>query len=478
MNAGDRQSPIVAPEQGSAAEPGGALELPPPTADAAQPARLDQAIQAELPLAMPRTVDLPAAPVAPARNARREPHASWLLPCLCLFAVVLAGLYAAPYLIYHWRALAARADAEAFFEKRRAELRAEAEHADERLAVLDGRVELASLGFREVIRKVSPWVVNVANYREPRADEHALAKKVLFRDPDDDRTYVQEGVGSGLIVKPGVILTNHHVVRGATRLRLTVPSGQSITLSTDNLLVDGITDLAVMRLPDDLPDAIRRETNVQSVFADSDKHVHVGDFALAVGSPLGLRHTVTQGVISAKGRQLHLLDLVELLQTDAPINPGNSGGPLFDQLGRVVGINVAIASDNGGNQGIGFAIPSNTVRKICDHLLAAGEVPRGYLGVALAEVSGPLARRLNLEAGGVLVREVLPGDPGARSGLRVGDVIVGLDREPLHAVQPVRHLRQLIVDQGPGSQITLSILRDGAPREVPVQVGKRPADLP
>jgi serine protease Do len=478
MNAGDRQSPIVAPEQGSAAEPGGALELPPPTADAAQPARLDQAIQAELPLAMPRTVDLPAAPVAPARNARREPHASWLLPCLCLFAVVLAGLYAAPYLIYHWRALAARADAEAFFEKRRAELRAEAEHADERLAVLDGRVELASLGFREVIRKVSPWVVNVANYREPRADEHALAKKVLFRDPDDDRTYVQEGVGSGLIVKPGVILTNHHVVRGATRLRLTVPSGQSITLSTDNLLVDGITDLAVMRLPDDLPDAIRRETNVQSVFADSDKHVHVGDFALAVGSPLGLRHTVTQGVISAKGRQLHLLDLVELLQTDAPINPGNSGGPLFDQLGRVVGINVAIASDNGGNQGIGFAIPSNTVKKIVEQLVADGEVPRGYLGIALDEVPGARAKKLGIADGAIVIMKVSPDEAAAKAGLKEGDVVTAFNKEPLSRYQPVRHFRQLIVDTPPDSEAVLEVLRDGQRREITVKVTKRPAKLP
>ena len=121
-------------------------------------------------------------------------------------------------------------------------------------------------------------------------------------------------------------------------------------------------------------------------FADSDKDVHVGDWTLAVGSPLGLRQTVTQGVISAKGRLLHMLDLVELLQTDAAINPGNSGGPLFDQLGRVVGINVAIASDNGGNQGIGFAIPSNTAKKIVEQLIdarrSAARLPRHRPGRA------------------------------------------------------------------------------------------------
>src|SRR5439155_20385879 len=136
----------------------------------------------------------------------------------------------------------------------------------------------------------------------------------------------------------------------------------------------------------------REDLNASAEFADSDKDVHVGDWALAIGSPLGLRQTVTQGVISAKGRVLGMLDLVELLQTDAAINPGNSGGPLFDQYGRVVGINVAIASDNGGNQGIGFAIPSNTARRIAAQLLEEGEVQRGYLGIALDEVPPAQAR--------------------------------------------------------------------------------------
>src|SRR5262249_5451295 len=145
-------------------------------------------------------------------------------------------------------------------------------------------------------------------------------------------------------------------------------------------------DLAVLKLGDNLPAGIRDDAKAEAVWADSDKGVQVGDRVLAMGSPLGLRHTVTQGIISAKGRLLAMLDMVELLQTDAAINPGNSGGPLFDQLGRVAGINVAIASDNGGNQGIGFAIPSNTAKRIFEQLSTTGEVSRGYLGIGLEDV--------------------------------------------------------------------------------------------
>src|SRR5207253_2663490 len=167
----------------------------------------------------------------------------------------------------------------------------------------------------------------------------------------------------------------------------------------------------------DLPANLREDVNVTTAFADSDKDVQVGDWALAIGSPLGLRQTVTQGVVSAKGRLLTMLDLVELLQTDAAINPGNSGGPLFDQYGRIMGINVAIASDNGGNQGIGFAIPSNTAKKIFEQLRAQGEVPRGFLGIALMEVLGAKAKALGLgENGGVLITLVEPNPAAGKAG--------------------------------------------------------------
>jgi serine protease Do len=413
----------------------------------------------------------PAAPADPNRRSR-------LLPGATLLVLVLLFLYVTPYLLHHWRTLEIQGEVQAIYEKRRAELRAEADHADERLAELDKRAHLASLGFREVARKVAPYVVNVANYREPRRLELAAGKKALFQDPDNDLTYVSESVGSGLIVKPGVILTNYHVVRKAARLRVTFASGQSIGIDDDTVAVDAITDLAIVRLPEKLPEGLRKEADVSCVFADSAKDVQVGDWALAVGSPLGLRQTLTQGVISAKGRLLNLLDMVELLQTDAAINPGNSGGPLFDQLGRVIGINVAIASDNGGNQGIGFAIPSNTARRISEQLLADGEVQRGYLGIGLEELPAARARALKLDEGAVLVKEVVAGEAGDLAGLQGGDIILGVGRETLHRQQASRHLRQIIVDTEPGTQVTLHILRGNGRRELPVTIGRRPGHIP
>jgi serine protease Do len=207
--------------------------------------------------------------------------------------------------------------------------------------------------------------------------------------------------------------------------------------------------------------------------------VHVGDWAIAIGSPLGLKQTVTQGVVSAKGRLLPMLDLVELLQTDAAINPGNSGGPLFDQHGRIMGINVAIASDNGGNQGIGFAIPSNTASKIFEQLKDHGEVPRGYLGIGLEEVRGDNAKALGLAGqGGVLIKLIQPDQAAEKAGLHVGDVITRFNNEVLPSDQAARQLRQLIVDTNPSDEISLEILRHGKKQTHQIKVGKRPADLP
>ncbi|GEM_PF-3377370 len=455
-----------------------------------EPVMLDRGAfhsQAPLPVIVPVQLAEAAAPMAAEPLPSQPPVAlhvgrafwGWVMPSVVFVALVLLVLYVTPFLLVHWRVKEVQAEAEAIYQKRRAELKAEAEHADARLDLLDKRVQLVSLGFREVVRKVAPRVVNVANYRDPK---HEIlgppGKRNLFYDADKDRHYVQFGVGSGLIVKPGYVLTNHHVVEKAQRLRLTFASGRSLGLEPSAVVSDAITDLAVLRLPKELPEALKEECNQVADFADSDKDVQVGDWALAVGSPLGLKQTVTQGVISAKGRLLHMLDLVELLQTDAAINPGNSGGPLFDQLGRVTGINVAIASDNGGNQGIGFAIPSNMTKKIVDQLIEKGEVPRGYLGIGLEELTGPKAKALGITDGGVVITRIVPGEPAQLAGLQNGDVIVRINNEALSQFQPIRHLRQLIVDVMPDSEATLEIVRNGQRQTVKVKVGKRPANLP
>jgi S1-C subfamily serine protease len=166
------------------------------------------------------------------------------------------------------------------------------------------------------------------------------------------------------------------------------------------------------------------------------------------------------------------------LQTDAAINPGNSGGPLFDQHGRVAGINVAIASDNGASQGIGFAIPSNVARRIFEELVAKGEVVRGYLGIALEEVSSKHAKTLGLVDGAVLVKDVMPDEAAARAGMLRGDIIVRFNNETLAKAQPSRHLRQLIFDTQPDTNVSVEVFRRGNRVTLTAQIGKRPLKLP
>jgi S1-C subfamily serine protease len=406
-------------------------------------------------------IALPVAPVVDHPVARGLWN--WVLPGLFFMSMVVLSLYATPYLLVHWRMLEAQGDAEATFLKRRAELRAEAEHADERLVQLDKRVQLISLGFREVVRKVAPHVVNVTSFNPKTNEQH---------------------IGSGIVVRPGVILTNYHVVIGGDRLRVTFASGQTIGVASSALAADDLTDLAIIRLPADLPAGLKAEADATAVFADSDQDVQVGDWALAIGSPLGLRQTVTQGVISAKGRLLEApkgrskepaFDLVALFQTDAAINQGNSGGPLFDQHGRVVGINVAIAANvQGQGQGIGFAIPSNTVRKISEELIAKGEVERGFLGVLPAEVPDALAQTLQIGGGAVLFEKVVEDGPASAAGLQSGDILVKINNHALRRQQPVRHFRQLIVDLVPGAEAEFEIVREKTHRTVAVTIGRRP----
>jgi S1-C subfamily serine protease len=400
--------------------------------------------------------------------------AGTLVPASVFLLVLLLVLYAGPFLLAHWRTTDAQAEADAAYLRRRAELRAEAEAADQRLKWLDKRADLTSLGFREVVRKVAPIVVNVSNFRELKKGENVPGKRVIVLDPGKESRYIQFGVGSGIVVKPGYVLTNHHVVRNAQRLRVTFASGQSVVEEPQAVSVDPLTDLAVIGLSLSKSPGLIADMNVAADFADSDK-VQVGDWALAIGSPLGLRQTVTHGVISAKGRLLGMFDLVELLQTDAAINPGNSGGPLFDQLGRVVGINVAIATETGSSQGIGFAIPSNTARKIFEQLVGQGEVIRGYLGVALEELTGPESKTLGLaDSGGVRIAKVLPKQAAANAGLQAGDIIVRVKNETLDQHQALRQLRQWILQADPEAQVAIEIIRSGTHQTINVQVGKRP----
>jgi S1-C subfamily serine protease len=433
-------------------------------------------------------LELPAPPANPPAPAAPPPPPGRLIPAFFwpatfLLLVILAAVFVYPTLLARWRLVEGAAEAEVAYQKRRAELKAEAEAATQMLDVLDKRINLVSLGFREVVRKVTPNVVNVTNFRElgSKKGGEAKGRAPLYLDPETERHYRQVGVGSGIIVRPGQILTNYHVIRGADRLRVTFSSGQSAGVDVaNNVVADAVTDLAVIRLPADLPCGLAEDLNVTTEFADSDRDVHRGDLVLALGSPLGLKQTVTHGIISAKGRLLDRITLVELLQTDAAINPGNSGGPLFDQYGRLAGINVAIASDNGGNQGIGFAIPSNTAKKVFEQLAEHGVVVRGYIGVALGDLTPAQAEAAGLRrsSGGVLVAQVVPGQAAANAGMQAGDVIVRYNNEPLGAFSPMRQLRAWILETEVGRVVPVDVFRDGRRKTLSLRIGKRPPDLP
>ena len=265
------------------------------------------------------------------------------------------------------------------------------------------------------------------------------------------------GLGSGMIYrKDGLILTNAHVVQDAKTVTVTLSDGRKFK-DAEVLGRDVRTDIAVVKI---------KATDLPVVQLGDSDEVKVGNWAIAVGNPFGLDHTLTVGVISAKSREIDLAKngetRTDYLQTDASINPGNSGGPLLDIYGRVIGINNAIYSESGGNQGIGFAIPVNTARNIADQLSKNGKVRRGYLGVSIRnaqDVSAGFGLDPNLK--GVLVESIAnPNTPGAKAGLKAGDVITKFNGEP---VSKSTELQRAVGNSPVGSAVTVTVIRDGKP---------------
>lgn len=276
----------------------------------------------------------------------------------------------------------------------------------------------------------------------------------------------REGMGSGVIVdKSGIIVTNNHVVDGADEVTVKLADGREF--KAEDIKTDPQTDLAVLRIKG-------AGTLPAAALGDSDE-LEIGDWVIAIGNPFGLDHTVSAGIISGKGRELESTSRAKFLQTDAAINPGNSGGPLADLNGEVVGINTAIASSNGSFAGIGFAIPSNTVKWVMQQLIKHGSVERAYLGVAIGEVNRELAEKFGVERGeGVLVSEVFPDSPAAAAGVKEGDVIIRFED---HKVHSPRDLQERVERMPAGSQGSLEVVRDGKVRTLTVTAKPLPKNF-
>jgi serine protease Do len=274
--------------------------------------------------------------------------------------------------------------------------------------------------------------------------------------------YKQTGWGSGFIIsKEGHILTNHHVVGEADKIQVTLKDGREFEAKV--IGTDPKSDVALIQ--------IKGAENLPVLPMGDSETLEIGEWVMAVGNPFGLSHTLTVGVVSAKGRtSVGITDYEDFIQTDAAINPGNSGGPLINMRGEAVGINSAIFSKSGGYMGIGFAIPINMVKMIKEQLIAHGKVDRGYLGVGIQDLSRELVESFGLDEGteGVLISQIYEDSPAQKHGLERGDVLIQMDGKP---VKDVGHFRNMIAMTMPGTDIDLTVIRKGKQKTVKVKLG-------
>jgi serine protease Do len=320
--------------------------------------------------------------------------------------------------------------------------------------------------YTKVTAAVVPSVVSITTTRTVTRRMPIDPLELFFgrRFPDQAQQKVTS-LGSGVIVsKEGHIVTNNHVLNGTSDVTVQLNDGREAKAKIVG--TDAQIDLAVLKI--DLP-------NLSPLsLGDSDK-VKVGQIVMAIGNPFGLEESVSQGIISAKNRRAMNDSQVEFFQTDTAINPGNSGGPLVNIRGEVIGINSAIYSESGGNQGIGFAIPSNVVKAAMGSIISKGRVIRGYLGVAIQSVTKEIAEQFKLDSvRGALVTDVTPGSPAEKAGIIRGDVIRKVND---YDVKDTISLVNRIAEADVGSSLRIDLVRDGAAKSVMAQVAEQPADL-
>jgi serine protease Do len=339
-------------------------------------------------------------------------------------------------------------------------------------------------GFAAVVEPLLPAVVNISTskvVKNPRSESPFFNDpffRQFFGNPFGDgdqqqqpREQREHSLGSGVIVNPdGYILTNNHVVDGASDVQVTLSDKR--TLKAKVVGTDPRTDIAVLKIP---------ASNLSTVTLGDSAKAKVGDIVLAIGDPFGIGETVTMGIVSAKGRRDLRLEGPEgyedFIQTDASINPGNSGGALVNTRGELIGINTAIISNGGGgNQGIGFAVPVNMARTVMEQILKTGKVSRGYLGIMIQEVTPDIAKVFNLpSAEGALIGDVTPDSPGAKAGLQKGDVVTALNGQK---ISDSYDLRLRISQTAPGTSVKLDVYRNGQKQEMTLTLGEFPEKIP
>ncbi len=331
------------------------------------------------------------------------------------------------------------------------------------------QIQMVPANFSELAEKVKPGVVNIQVVKKtqnigfafpnipgsPFGEDSPFGRFFEFNPPPDQK---QEGVGSGFVIsQDGYILTNNHVIEGAEQIRVKLANGEAY----DAKIVgrDPKTDLALVR--------IEGAKNLHPLTLGNSEEIKVGSWVVAIGSPFGLEQTVTQGIVSGKGRFIGSGPYDDFIQTDASINPGNSGGPLVNMKGEVVGINTAIYP---AGQGIGFAIPIDMAKSIVPQLEEKGSVTRGWLGIGIQEITPVLEKSFGLkDKHGVLVSDVYKGTPAEKAGIERGDVIVQFDGK---SVDEPKDLSRMVASTSVGKTVNIKLLREGSAMERTVKVGE------
>lgn len=395
--------------------------------------------------------------------ARRKRSLSAIAITVLVAASVAGSAFSWPYLVSQATYAIERGQAEASYEQ---------------LAVATN----LSDAFQHVARTLRPSVVSISSVKRLQVNEPQVRRfgapipdefrqffggddmldRFFFEVPSAPRGFEQQGVGSGVIVSSdGYILTNNHVVDGADEVTVTLSDKRELV--AEIVGTDKATDLAVLKV---------HESGLHEARLGDSASLQVGEWALAIGSPFGLDHTVTAGIISAKGRRVGILGdqgYEDFIQTDAAINPGNSGGPLVNLRGEVIGINTAIESRSGGNQGVGFAIPSDMARHVMDSIIENGGVTRGYLGASIQDLDEDLADSFGYgSTEGVLIADVMEDSPAAEAGLRPGDIVTKINEEK---VSNATKLRNTVAATAPNTRAKVEFYRDGKRKTTKVTVG-------